>query len=99
MESLLAAVRSLGLGPQLAGWTIPDAYWTGWQVPLGDAFHHFPSSFDGHIIESGAIGKLSSQYIQYEVTGFVNGVAGTYQIGGTWVNGVFQITHRFFRPF
>jgi hypothetical protein len=61
-----------------------------------DPFHNFPSSFNQYVVENGDIGKLTENYIQYELPGSINGTPGFYQVGGDWVGDVFKITHSFF---
>jgi YD repeat-containing protein len=48
------------------------------------------------------IGEIAMQlqnYVQYEMSGAINGVSGVYEVGGNWTGNVFEITHLFFRPF
>lgn len=65
----------------------------------GDPFHNVPTSFDLYTIQNGNIGVLTQRYVQYELGGVINGYQGVYEVGGNWIGNVFDITHRFFRPF
>ena len=44
------------------------------------------------------INKLTGDYVEYELPGYLNNQKGMYQIGGDWIGDTFVITHRFFEP-
>jgi len=60
------------------------------------ADRNFPTMMDDWVIQAGKIGKRGTNSVEYHSSGFINKVAGTFQIGIDTVNNV--INHRFFKP-
>ncbi|MCI0627888.1 MAG: hypothetical protein L0387_40600 [Acidobacteria bacterium] len=61
-----------------------------------DLNHAYPYMYDSVILQTGNVMNVSRAYTLYELAGSLNGVAGTYQLGGYWINTAFVVTHRFF---
>jgi len=88
-----------GLGVQTSLKTIPVTDPITYDASLllkTDLYHNFPTNFDSHIINNGSWSqRLKDGANWYEMSGSVNSVKGTYQIGITHGNKIF---HKNFVP-
>jgi hypothetical protein len=48
----------------------------------------------------GQMAYGTGAYVQYSLPGFVNGTAGSFEVGGYWLDEyTFHVVHHFFNPF
>ncbi len=87
-------------GPEIYHITEPEVIFGDHIFAQPDLYHDLPGTFARDILQQGARTIENQGYVQYELPGTINGVNGTFQLGGYWnyITGNFYATHYFFSP-
>lgn len=85
----------------------PHNEWTNRRGPViqsqQDPDHNFSHAEEKDVIENGYIGEynphpnnINHPYVEYQLQGIRDGVAGTYEVGGYWSGDYFIANHTWF---
>jgi RHS repeat-associated protein len=67
----------------------------------GDLYHNFGELIGQEAMQSGELAVQNGSYMQWNISGFVNGTAGVFQYGGilSTAGTVLYVTHTYFEAF